>query len=143
MDRHASTDDGAPQPNTADTGPPPFGEARTVSSVPSIPGGDRLWYGDHGGVAPDGHDGYQTVADGIGGLDERSPPPGQIAVVMAALMLALLLMGTQLWLLTVALELYLGGHGRQVWLLAVVSGLIFLGGIAVLKLLGRRPHLAR
>ncbi len=74
---------------------------------------------------------------------DRSPPPGQLAIVMAALMLGLLLMGTQLWLLTVALELYLGGHGRQVWLLAVVSGLIFLGGIVVLRLLGRRPRLAR
>ena len=51
------------------------------------------------------------------------------AIVMAALMLGLLLMGIQLWLLTVALELYLGGHGRQVWLLALVSGLIFAGGL--------------
>jgi hypothetical protein len=63
--------------------------------------------------------------------------------MMAALVLALLLMGIQLWLLTVALELYLGGHGRQVWLLAVVSGLIFVGGLVVLKVLSRRPRPAR
>ncbi|MCC7370393.1 MAG: hypothetical protein IT306_18350 [Chloroflexi bacterium] len=83
---------------------------------------------------------YRSPVDGAEG---HSPPPGQIAVVMAALMLGLLLMTIQLWLLTVALELYLGGQGRQVWLLAVVSGLIFLGGILVLKVLGRRPRLAR
>ena len=75
--------------------------------------------------------------------DDRSPPPGQLASVLAALTLGLLLMGIQLWLLTVALELYLGGHGREVWLLAVVSGLIFVGGLIVLKVLGRRPRLAR
>ena len=27
--------------------------------------------------------------------------------------------------------LYLGGHGRQVWLLALVSGVIFAGGVLV------------
>ena len=75
--------------------------------------------------------------------EDRTPPPGQQAVVMAALMLGLLLMGIQLWLLTVALELYLGGHGRQVWLLALVSGLIFLGGLLVLNVLRRRPRLTR
>ncbi|MCC6173899.1 MAG: hypothetical protein IT305_01240 [Chloroflexi bacterium] len=75
--------------------------------------------------------------ESIGGMQS----PGQPAIVMAALMLGLLLMGIQLWLLTVALEVYLGGHGRQVWLLAVVSGLIFIGGLIVLKVLGRRPHI--
>jgi hypothetical protein len=49
-------------------------------------------------------------------------------------------MGVQLWLLTVALELYLAGHGYQVWSLALVSGLIFLGGLFVLWLLGKRPR---
>lgn len=75
--------------------------------------------------------------------EDRLQPPGQLAVVMAALMLGLLLMGIQLWLLTVALELFLGGHGRQVWLLALVSGLIFLGGLLVLNVLRRRPRLTR
>jgi hypothetical protein len=77
--------------------------------------------------------------DGVDPTVRRSPPPGQQAIVMAALMIGLLLMGIQLWLLTVALELYLGGSGRRVWLLALVSGLIFLGGLLMLRLLGRRP----
>jgi hypothetical protein len=72
---------------------------------------------------------------------ESSPTPGRLAVVMAALMIGLLLMGTQLWLLTVALELYLGGHGRQVWLLALVSGAIFAGGVLMVRQLGRQPRL--
>jgi hypothetical protein len=84
-----------------------------------------------------GLDGPARAPDGSA---DRTPPPGQVAVVMAALMLGLLLMGIQLWLLTVALELFLGGHGPQVWLLATVSGLIFVGGLLVLKVLGRRPR---
>jgi hypothetical protein len=85
-----------------------------------------------------------TEYGGPDGLEEavpRTPPPGHQAVVLAALMIGLLLMGIQLWLLTVALELYLAGAGGRGWLLALVSGLIFLGGLLVLRLLGRRPHL--
>jgi hypothetical protein len=88
--------------------------------------------------------GFSNVSNRLaGGLhlgEEHSPPPGQLAVVMAALMIGLLMMGTQLWLLTVALELYLGGHGREVWLLALVSGAIFAGGLMMLQVLGRRPR---
>ena len=80
---------------------------------------------------------------GFDAPEDRTPPPGHQAVVMAALMLGLLLMGIQLWLLTVALELYLGGHGPQVWLLALVSGLIFLGGLLVLNVLRRRSRTTR
>jgi hypothetical protein len=58
-------------------------------------------------------------------------------VVMAALSIGLLLMGIQLWLLTVALELFLGGHGDTTWQLAVGSGAIFLGGLLVLRMLPR------
>ena len=83
------------------------------------------------------------AGQGLDGPEDRTPPPGHQAVVMAALMLGLLLMGIQLWLLTVALELYLGGHGPQVWLLALVSGLIFLGGLLVLNVLRRRPRTTR
>lgn len=72
-----------------------------------------------------------------------TPPaaPGRAAVLLAALLVGLLLMGMQLWLLTVALDLYLGGQGRQIWLLALVSGLIFVGGVVMLAVLGRRPRL--
>ena len=70
---------------------------------------------------------------------DRPPPPGQTTIASAALAIGVLLMGIQLWLLTVALELYLGGAGRQVWQLALASGLIFLGGLLTLRLLGQRP----
>jgi hypothetical protein len=63
-------------------------------------------------------------------------------VVGAGLAIGILLMGVQLWLLAVALDLYLAGAGHQVWSLALVSGLIFLGGLLVLWLLGKRPRVA-
>ncbi len=68
------------------------------------------------------------------------PPPGQGPVVGAALAVGILLMGVQLWLLTIALDLYLAGKCAQVWGIAAVSGLIFLGGLVVLWVLGRRPR---
>ncbi|HUE75739.1 MAG TPA: phage holin family protein [Chloroflexota bacterium] len=73
----------------------------------------------------------------------QPPPPGQMPVVMAALSLGVLLMGVQLWLLTVALELYLAGHGSQIWPAALLSGAIFLGGILMLWLLRSRPRQPR
>jgi len=76
-------------------------------------------------------------------LAEAPPPPGQSALVAAGLAIGILLLGIQLWLLTVALDLYLAGRGDQVWSLALVSGVIFAGGLAVLLILGRRPRLAR
>jgi hypothetical protein len=71
---------------------------------------------------------------------DRPPPPGQGPIVLAGLSLGVVLMGIQLWLLTVALDLYLGGSGSQVWSIALISGLIFLGGLLMLWLLDRRPH---
>ena len=71
------------------------------------------------------------------------PPPGQSAILGAGLALGMLLLAVQLWLLTIALELYLGGHGDRVWSLALVSGLIFLGGLGMLWVLRRRPHVGR
>jgi hypothetical protein len=83
-----------------------------------------------------------TRRDGVPRLaDTRAPAPGRAAVLLAALLVGLLLMGMQLWLLTVALDLYLGGQGGQIWLLALVSGLIFVGGVVMLAVLGRRPRL--
>jgi hypothetical protein len=73
----------------------------------------------------------------------QPPPPGQMPVVMAALTLGVLLMGVQLWLLTVALELYLAGHGSQIWPAALFSGAIFLGGLLMLWLLRSRPRQPR
>jgi hypothetical protein len=74
---------------------------------------------------------------------EHSPPPGQVAVVLAGLAIGILLMGIQLWLLTIALDLYLAGHGTNIWLLAIISGLIFLGGLLVLRVLTRHPYVRR
>ena len=48
-----------------------------------------------------------------------------------------------IWLLTVALDLFLAGRGDQVWQQAVVSAGIFAGGLLVLWLLRRRPRMTR
>ncbi len=72
--------------------------------------------------------------------DEDLPPVGQMPIVAAALVIGLLLMSIQLWLLTVALDLYLAGSGTGIWRIAVISGLIFLGGLGMLRLLRRRPR---
>lgn len=77
------------------------------------------------------------------GLYRTPPPPGRQALVMGALALGLVLMGIQLWLLTVALELYLGGDGADVWGLAIISGAIFLGGLFVARHLSRRLFTVR
>ncbi len=67
--------------------------------------------------------------------------PGQMPLITAALAIGVLLMAIQLWLLTIALDLFLAGKGGQVWQLALISGAIFGGGLLMLWLLRRRPHL--
>lgn len=64
--------------------------------------------------------------------------PGRRAMVLAAVILGGLMLALQLWLLTTALDLYLGGRGDRVWELAVVSGVFFAGGLLAL-LLTRAP----
>lgn len=73
----------------------------------------------------------------------QPPPPGHIGLIMTGLTIGILLMSIQLWLLTIALDLYLAGQGRQVWLIALVSGAIFAGGLLMLRLLRRRPRVRR
>jgi hypothetical protein len=63
--------------------------------------------------------------------------PGEAPIVAAGLAIGILLLAIQLWLLTVALDLFLGGRGDQVWLIALVSGVIFAGGLLVLWILRR------
>jgi hypothetical protein len=76
------------------------------------------------------------------GYVRRSPPPGQMAVVLVGLVIGVLLMGVQLWLLTVALDLYLGGQSTlSIWLLVAISGLVFLGGLVMLRVPGYRRRL--
>lgn len=74
---------------------------------------------------------------------ERLPMPGRQALLLAALIFGLIMMAIQLWLLTVALELYLAGDGDHVWGLAVGSGIVFGGGMLAVWLLSRRPYWER
>lgn len=69
-------------------------------------------------------------------------PPGVGALLLAALAIGILMLAVQLWLLTVSLDLYLGGHSGGVLSLAVVSGAIFVGGLLALRLLsgGQAPR---
>src|SRR5581483_11455541 len=75
------------------------GRGGAVMAMPIRPDG-----GDH--RAPIGRiESYGGTAPSVAGLSEQGvqSTPGQQAVVMAALAIGLLLMGIQLWLLTVAL----------------------------------------
>lgn len=69
------------------------------------------------------------------------PRPGQAAVLGAALSVGVLMLAIQLWLLTVALDLYLGGTRLGLSRLASLSGLVFAGGLFVLRVLRRRPSI--
>jgi hypothetical protein len=63
--------------------------------------------------------------------------PGRRALLLAAVLTGVLLLAIQLWLLTIALDLFLGGHGSEIWGLALISGLIFAGGVGTFVLLRR------
>lgn len=73
-------------------------------------------------------------------LRSRGEMPGREALLLGILGIGLLLLGMQLWLLTVALEMFLGGEGKQIWGLAVVSGLVFVGGLVATWLIRRTPR---
>jgi hypothetical protein len=80
----------------------------------------------------------RTLGSGAGDrAPRRLPTSGQAAIVLAGLALGALLMSMQLWLLTVALDLYLGGSENGAWPLAIISGLVFLGGILAVSMIGR------
>jgi hypothetical protein len=70
----------------------------------------------------------------------RQPPPGQGVIIGLGLALGVLLMTLQLWLLTLAFDLYLGGQRSETVVAAIISGLVFLGGLAMLRVLDRRPR---
>jgi hypothetical protein len=74
---------------------------------------------------------------------EQGPPPGRVAVLLTALSIGILLMGIQLWLLTIALDLYLAGGSIEIWILVIISGLVFLGGVLVWRVLRRNPRSIR
>jgi hypothetical protein len=74
-------------------------------------------------------------------VDEARTPPGLQSLLLAAVSIGILMLAVQLWLLTVALDLYLGGQGGEVVSLAVISGAIFVAGLVALRALsrGERP----
>jgi hypothetical protein len=71
---------------------------------------------------------------------ERQPPPGQAAVALFGLAVGIMLIGIQLWLLTLAFDLYMFDEDTDAVLAAAFSGLVFFGGLAMLRLLDRRPR---
>ena len=73
----------------------------------------------------------------------NAPPPGEYGLLGAALAVGLLLMGLQLWILTVALDAFQRHNDDQVYALAGISALIFLGGAAMLWILKRTPRIRR
>jgi hypothetical protein len=76
---------------------------------------------------------------GAGGTGPPSPPaappPGHLGLVMLGLSMGIVLMAIQLWLLTLAFNLYLLGDRKGTVVAAIVSGLVFLGGLAMLRVL--------
>jgi predicted Co/Zn/Cd cation transporter (cation efflux family) len=70
---------------------------------------------------------------------EQRPLPGRAAIAFLGLLLGLVLMAIQLWLLTLAFDFYLSGKRNTTVLVAVISGFIFLGGLAIRWFLDRKP----
>lgn len=71
------------------------------------------------------------------------PAPGQNGVVMLGLSVGIVLMAIQLWLLTLAFNLYLSGERGRTLIAAIVSGAIFTGGVAMSWLLRRSARQGR
>jgi hypothetical protein len=71
---------------------------------------------------------------------ERRPPPGQAGLAMFGLAVGITLMSIQLWLLTLAFDLYMLDEDTDAILAAAFSGLVFFGGLFMLRLLDRRPR---
>jgi hypothetical protein len=69
---------------------------------------------------------------------ERQAAPGWDSLLLTALSIGIVLLAVQLWLLTVALDIYLGGERGGLWALALISGLVFLGGLAAWRIISRR-----
>jgi hypothetical protein len=73
----------------------------------------------------------------------RRPPQGQAVLAMLGLTIGLLLMALQLWLLTLAFDLYESGQRGKTVGVAAGSGLVFLGGLLMWRVLDRRPGVRR
>jgi hypothetical protein len=71
---------------------------------------------------------------------EHTPPSGLVAIVTAGLAIGIVLVGIQLWLLTIALDFYLSGHTDGSWGLLLISGCVFLGGLLLMAILARQTR---
>jgi hypothetical protein len=81
----------------------------------------------------------KPTAPRLTSAEAAGAPSGQHGLVQLGLGLGVLLMTVQLWLLTISFNLVLAGQRRGTLLVAAGSGLIFVGGLVMLRLLGRRP----
>jgi len=75
----------------------------------------------------------------VQGIPERATA-GQAAIIMLGLTLGLIMMGIQLWLLTLAFDLFRSGDRTQTLVVAIFSGVVFLGGVLMLRFLDRGPR---
>lgn len=64
----------------------------------------------------------------------------RLALIMFGLSIGLVLMALQLWLLTLAYDLFSLGNRTQTAVIAGISGVIFAGGLVMLWLLERGPR---
>ncbi len=71
--------------------------------------------------------------------EHRQPIGARLALIMFGLSVGLVLMALQLWLLTLAFDLFQSGVRFQTAVIAGISGLVFIGGLAMLWLLDRNP----
>ena len=69
---------------------------------------------------------------------ENRTRPGESALVTLGLVIGILFMTIQLWLLTIAFDLYLAGQRGETVRAAIISGFVFLGGLLMLRVLDRR-----
>lgn len=73
--------------------------------------------------------------------ESRRSLGSHLALVMFGLSIGVLLMALQLWLLTLAFDLYSSGSRTQTVVIALISGLVFAGGLFMLRLLDQgRPR---
>lgn len=85
----------------------------------------------------------RAVQDPPGDMSRRGPSwpsPGSTTLVMLGLSMGVVLMAIQLWLLTLAFNLFLLGDRKGTLVAAVVSGFVFLGGLAMLRVLRASAH---
>lgn len=78
----------------------------------------------------------RPAARNLGAVREV-PRPGHDALVLGALLVGFMMIGLQLWLLSVATELVLEGHASAAWGPVALSGVVLVGGLLTEWLLSR------